>query len=145
MIHARLYSAPSLIHGHGAFIEEAVPRGAIVVSWPSSIDMLVDQITHDCLHHKITSSVRLVGNIFMMSRDSTQETVDYQINHADDPNLLYAFGLCIARRDIAKDEELTVDYRLMCSEEQLDVVQGHKWPTVVDIVSDELKRIYAAT
>lgn len=143
MIHVPLYSAPSPTHGSGAFISANVPRGTIVVSWPSDIDMLTNEATHDASHHGITSSIRLVGNVFMVSRAGTQETVDYQINHADDPNLLYAFGLCIARRDIAKGEELTVDYRLMCSEKQTDVVQGMAWEDVLSFVTAELRNIYA--
>lgn len=125
------------------FIDESVPRGTIVVSWPSDLDMIINEGTHDASNHSITSSIRLVGDQYIMSRAGVEETIDYHINHSDNPNLLYVFGLCIAARDIAAGEELTVDYRLMCSENQFDVVQGLPWGEVMEHVVKELKRIYA--
>jgi hypothetical protein len=80
------------------------------------------------------TAVRLLGRSFLYGDTIGNE--EY-INHSETPNLLYHCGICLATRNIAPGEELTLNYKYFLAEKDLyafdDIVTGEK----VDGISPE--------
>lgn len=56
-----------------------------------------------------SSGVRYVGSIFLYGLPGDDKKSIY-LNHSNTPNLLYHCGICFAKKNIKKGDELTVDY-----------------------------------
>ena len=114
----------SLIHGVGLFTREFILRRSLVINWVDQ-GRIISERDHLTLiaenEFAAKNSVRLCGSAFIIgeSEDATDS-----INHSTSPNLLYFNGLCFSARDIQPEEELTIDYRFLNSETQIDVVRG---------------------
>lgn len=114
MIVCKYHVAASMIPhaGKGLFAAEAIQRGAVVIA-PDKIDRMIPRSTLDTLPKdgiENQSSVRWFEEWHTISADWPDECY---INHSDTPNLLWHLGFNFALRDIAKGEELSVDYRLL--------------------------------
>ena len=106
---------PSGIEGIGLFADQDVPKGTIVQKFIPGIDVEItgeqlralpdiprEQVLHYAYQHKVT------GNYILCSDDTRF------LNHSESPNLIDGptdEEIDIAARDIAKGEELTVNYK----------------------------------
>lgn len=75
------------------------------------------------------TAVRLLGRNFVYG-DSI-ENEEY-INHSETPNLLYHCGVCLATRDIAPGEELTVNYKYFLAEHDVCAFNNSETGKMVD-------------
>jgi len=120
MFYVKLENRTSTVHGAGLYTLEHIPKKSIVFYWGQDDDETV--ITEDeYLQLRATrsdkifqkSACRWVYDKFVYSEHLE---VDDNINHSFDPNILYYQGLGIAKRDIHINEELTINYEYMLSE-----------------------------
>jgi hypothetical protein len=113
----RLSVRPSRIEGNGIFSEEHIKKGEVIMIWSINSDIF-DEKTYDIEQRSgnkivIDSGARYVSNYFLWS---DKPRIENFINHSSHPNVLYHCGICFAMCDIAPEEELTVDYRYILSE-----------------------------
>lgn len=130
MILPRYRITPSLIPGagRGVFIEDPVAAGRVLVA-PDAIPAvfrLEDIEARPDRDQALAASVRWFEDRFTVSSDWPDECF---VNHSFEPNGLWHLGFIFADRDIARGEELTVDYRHLLGEGQrepyLDALTGH--------------------
>jgi SET domain-containing protein len=152
----------SPISGSGVFACENIPKGSLIIGATLTGGLVTDErnakrlfaLSEEAPNDRFLrvfhrSCIRLIGRHFSFS-DSLLDT-DY-LNHSFEPNMLFAFAHCIARRDIAEGEELTIDYRLILSEGDSignDMVTGKEIKgfgaiEVIRTVSRELEAIFAS-
>lgn len=116
------YVAPSAIHGLGVFAAEPIPRGTPMWRFQEGLDAIVPAgVTEDLpgvarrfLRRYAYESPQFPGGLVLGFDDSRF------INHSDDPNTDNRAEVTVARRDIARDEEITCDYGEFCTEFDLD-------------------------
>lgn len=71
-------------------------------------------------HRIIRTGVRYIHDIFLFEKTMNYEEDKFNyINHSFTPNTLYHCGILFATEDIPAHSELTVDYRLFLSENDL--------------------------
>lgn len=103
--------------GRGVFLDEAVPRGRILVA-PDAIprvyrwDELLALPDPDTT---LAASVRWFEDRYTVSLDWPDECY---LNHSFAANGLWHLGFVFAARDLAAGEEVTVDYRHLLGEGQ---------------------------
>jgi N-carbamoylputrescine amidase len=112
----------SNIAGRGLFLRSPVRKGA-VVSIHAADAQLLTQAEYQEEQRKgnelaIRSGMRWVGRYFLHAK---KMPVESYINHSDEPTLLYHCGVSFARRDLDAGDELTIDYRLLLAEEDVEV------------------------
>lgn len=119
MILPRYRIQPSLIPGagKGLFVDEPVPAGRILVAPDAIADTFrLDQILcRPDREQALAASVRWFEDRFTVSLDWPDECY---INHDFEPTGLWHLGFVFAARDLAADEEVTVDYRHLLGEGQ---------------------------
>jgi len=101
----RIEVRPSSIEGCGLFAHAPIPAGTVVERWGGTV------LTDDQLEaHKAGKySAAAIGDGFNLLQDP-HDPVVYG-NHSCDPNLWMADDAAVsARRDIARGDELTIDY-----------------------------------
>jgi hypothetical protein len=117
MILPRYRIAPSRIPGagQGLFLEQDLPRGAIVIA-PDAIprtfrlDELMARPDAEAL---LPSTVRWFEDQFTITPEWPDECY---VNHAFDPNGIWHLGFVFAAVDLSPGDELTVDYRHLLPE-----------------------------
>jgi SET domain-containing protein len=115
---------PSQIHGTGCFAVHSILKGDIIRYWATDLSPIDEEKYRNSYDPYIKqTSVRLIGPWFCSAEGPLQET-DY-INHSEDPNCIHYCGLLIALKHIRANEEITLDYRLLGSENSLDVVEAY--------------------
>ncbi|MFC4727841.1 SET domain-containing protein-lysine N-methyltransferase [Coralloluteibacterium thermophilus] len=96
--------------GRGLFLEEAVPRGAVVIA-PDAIDRTwswAEIAARTDAADALAASVRWFEDRYTVSLDWPDECF---VNHDFAPTGLWHLGFVFAARDLAAGDELTVDYR----------------------------------
>ena len=108
--------AQSAIHGFGVFAAEAIRKGTPVWRFAPGLDMAFEAAIVGTLPPHVQTFFahygyldRNVGRIILCFDDARF------VNHSDMPNVATdyaqdAYGVDVARRDIAPGEELTMDY-----------------------------------
>lgn len=123
----KLERRQSAISGSGVFAGQDIPKASLVIAAPTIMgktvtsehtakqlfELSANAGSDPFLNVFHRSCIRIVGQHFSFS-DELIDT-DY-LNHSFDPNLLFALGHCVARRDIQTGDELTIDYRLVLPE-----------------------------
>jgi SET domain-containing protein len=112
MLLVKTYLDKSAIHGLGVFAGEFIPKGTKVwrfvpgfdrVWSPREFAKLPKQARAYILHH----GYRVDGEILLTCDH------DHHMNHSSNSNTCWRSGHIVARRDIAKGDEITNDYRLL--------------------------------
>jgi uncharacterized protein len=106
------YLAQSGLHGLGVFAAEPIPRGAVIWRFVAGFDLVIPEATAkgwpkaawDFLMRYSYVSPHIPGG-FVLDGDHSRF-----LNHSKDANTDNSTPETIARRDIGKDEEITVDY-----------------------------------
>lgn len=153
MILPRYRIAPSRIPGagKGLFLDESLARGRIAVA-PDAIDatwtfaeLLGDPQRAAQLH----SSVRWFEDRYTLSPEWPDECY---VNHSFEPTGLWLLGFIFAARELARDEELTVDYRHLLAPGQAEefrdahtgeAIIGYAWKESLAIGLDTLRGLLA--
>src|SRR5262245_24497921 len=116
MFFYQLESRPSRIHGTGLFTREAIAAGAVIGALDGNHSFMTEQEYLRAREQNdeqiVRSAARFVGGYFVYDKVLTD---DIYMNHNSNPNMIYHCGMLFARRDIAADDELTVDYRYFLS------------------------------
>lgn len=107
----------SPIHGYGLFATQPIGVNLLLINWMKGSEIL-GEYSYDPNNQ---TSIRLFGNL---SIDGDKDDTDY-INHSDDPNCIFLFGMVFSQRPIAIDEEMTLDYRYILPPDDVNVVRGH--------------------
>ncbi len=112
----------STIFGKGLFAAEAVPKGKIICFFSTGAQIITEAeflgaIEADDLAI-IRTGTRHAGKFF--THGNAHEPYTF-LNHSFTPNLLCHCGMVMARRDIAANEELTVDYRTLIDDTDIGI------------------------
>ena len=108
----------SPMHGDGLFATRYIREGTVLIDWLKQDSTKI--IDKDDYKQNTLTGIRLAGDLFI---DGEADDTDF-INHSDNPNLVHILGLVVSSRGIEEGEELTLDYRHLNAENELDVVQG---------------------
>jgi SET domain-containing protein len=118
MLLVKTYVAPSKIQGQGLFAAQDIKKGTITWRFNPEIDKEYSIKEFESLSGeekllvKHSAVLSKISNKYILSSDNTKFT-----NHSSDPNLGAVIEegqiemVAKAKRDIKKDEELTIDYR----------------------------------
>ena len=95
--------------GKGLFVDQAVRRGAVIIA-PDNVHTLwpedkLRQFPPDSL--EVESSVRWFEDYFSLTPEWSDECY---VNHSFEPNAQWHLGFIFALRELAADEEVTMDY-----------------------------------
>jgi D-alanine-D-alanine ligase len=105
-------------HGFGLFATTAVPQGQVVVRYEETSHTLVSRphvertwhgLRRDWFEHYAWPLSHNVFQLWSEDPDGWRP-----VNHSCDPNTWLEGLDLVARRDIAEDEQLTVDYATFC-------------------------------
>jgi SET domain-containing protein len=106
-----LRSSP--IQGNGLFANAPIKKGELVLQWGGGEVVTNEEFEKGFAEGKYQpeSSVHFDADHKWATPADEPDDIDAAINHSCDPNLWYENGWpLVARKDIAKDEELTFDY-----------------------------------
>lgn len=105
--------------GTGLFADEDIHIGEIVMIFSTDCFIIsksdYDNQQRDGNELMMQTGCRFIGDVFLYTDSKTR--FDNYINHSFTPNILYHAGICLAKEDIKKGTELTVDYRYILSED----------------------------
>lgn len=103
----RVVVRPSVIEGRGLFAREAIKAGEAVEIWGGL--QITDEELRDIARYVPRYNAAAIGEGMNLLLD-LDDLIGFG-NHSCDPNLWMVDAITIvARRDIAPDEELTIDY-----------------------------------
>jgi uncharacterized protein len=109
---------PSSIHGVGTFLLEPVKKGQLIWRFDPRIDRTYTEAELAAMTDVCKELLDNYGcwdekkRVWLLYGDEMRYT-----NHSDDPVLQAIsgpLGDVVAARDLAKDEEISVNYRLIC-------------------------------
>lgn len=110
------YAAASPIQGIGLFAAAPIPKGTLIWRFEPGFDQIIPEDVFNRLPDVPRAFVDRYGYItpqipggWVVSLDNTRF-----INHSDTPNTDNTTPQTFAKRDIAKDEEITCDYGEFC-------------------------------
>lgn len=103
----------SKISGTGLFANEDIKSGEVIMIWTLKA-FVIDENGYNEAQKSgnglmIKTGCRFVDGIFLYTDDSPR--LENYVNHSFQPNMLYHCGICFAKIDIKKGDELTADYR----------------------------------
>lgn len=117
----KVESRDSEIAGRGVYAVEPIPAGVVIGLFNHDTLIMTEREYQDAQRRGekliIQSAVRLIGEYFVYNKTITDE--EY-INHSANPNMLYHCGILFAKKDIAADDELTVDYKYFLAEDDVE-------------------------
>ncbi|MBS7456719.1 SET domain-containing protein [Coralloluteibacterium stylophorae] len=121
MIKPRYRIASSRIAGagQGLYLDEAVTAGSVVIA-PDAIDRtwsFADVLARTDAADALAACVRWFEDRFTVSLDWPDECY---VNHSFAPSGLWHLGFVFAARDLAAGTEVTVDYRHLLAEGQVE-------------------------
>ncbi|MFH1551781.1 MAG: SET domain-containing protein-lysine N-methyltransferase [bacterium] len=99
--------------GYGLFAIAPIKKGELVIRWGGGVIITDKEFQKGFKEGKYQSesAIHFDENLKWVSLASDSDYIDAAINHSCDPNLWFENGWpLVARRDIAKSEELTFDY-----------------------------------
>src|SRR5579862_9822822 len=111
----------SRIEGRGLFAKEAITAGEVVVVKGGYI---LTKAQRDRIGRELgPSEIQITEDLFIgPTTKSEREGAMMHLNHSCEPNLgLQGQIVCVALRDIAADEELTVDYAMTDDDEPYEM------------------------
>jgi hypothetical protein len=105
--------------GTGLFADEDIKAGSVVMIFSTDC-FIISKTKYDSQQRNgnelmTQTGCRLIGDVFLYTDSKTR--YDNYINHSFDANILYHAGICLAKKDINANDELTVDYRYILSED----------------------------
>ena len=110
MLLVKTYLAHSAIHGLGVFAGEFIRKGTKIWRFVEGFDRVYSPKEFARLPKPARDYIRFHGyrvdGEILLTADH-----DHHMNHSDNPNTFLKSGYAIARRNIAKGEEITNDYR----------------------------------
>jgi hypothetical protein len=99
--------------GTGLFAGEDIRKCDVVMIWSMECFIISEQDYNEEQKKgnkvMIDTGARFVDGYFLYT--DTKPRLENHVNHSFDSNMLYHCGVCFAKKDILKGEELTVDYR----------------------------------
>lgn len=100
----------SEIDGQGVFTKEKIAKGEVVIIWGGEV-VTVDEFRNgNGLKH---TNVGIGENIFLVTPNDEERTIDDYMNHSCNPNLWLDDEVTLsAMRDIEPNEELFMDYAI---------------------------------
>ncbi|HZH27183.1 MAG TPA: SET domain-containing protein-lysine N-methyltransferase [Azospirillaceae bacterium] len=112
------YLKQSPIHGLGLFAAEPIPKGTAMWRYQEGVDIMIPlplvatlpDLAQAYLRRYAYETPQFPGGLILNFDNSRF------INHSTDPNTDNTGEVTVARRDIAKDEEITCDYGEFCKE-----------------------------
>ena len=112
MIIPRYKVAPSAIPqaGKGLFADAVINRGSVIIA-PDNVHTVWPEAklrTYAADSIEVESSVRWFEDHFSLTPEWSDECY---VNHSFTPNAQWHLGFIFALREIAMDEEITMDYR----------------------------------
>jgi len=114
---------PSKIFGRGLFALQQIRRGTFLCSFSMDAKLITEAEFLEAVAEDrqpiVRTGTRYIGKYFTYT-----ETPEAQLNffnHAFEPNCLVCCGVVIAQRDIAIDQELTIDYRSLIDDTDIGV------------------------
>ncbi len=100
----------SVIHGSGVFTKEKISKGEVVIIWGGEV---VSRNDFDNGNGQKHTNVGIGENLFLVTPNTEEKTVDDFMNHNCDANLWLDDEVTLsARRDIEAGEELFIDYSI---------------------------------
>jgi SET domain-containing protein len=109
----RLVVKNSSIHGHGCYAGESIPAGSFVVEYTGELIPAEEAFRREADPGREGIYTFWTGNEWAIDGLSEDNTARY-INHSCTPNCEYRIAdrrvLIYSERDIARGEELTIDY-----------------------------------
>ncbi len=106
----RLEVRPSPVHGTGVFAKEPIRRGEVVAVW-GGVVMTEEDIKAGRAKPRTTAEIG--EGLYLAGEQGDEYQADDFLNHSCDPNLWMEDEVTlVARRDIASDEEVTIDYAM---------------------------------
>jgi|TARA_R100000781_G_scaffold45500_1_gene30804 hypothetical protein len=109
------------IAGLGLFAGEDIPKGSVIAIWCPDLDhgtlsleeYLDKRLDNKSEHAFQMTCCRWLDNLFVYG-DTVSE--DGYINHSFDPSMLYYLGICFARKEIKKGDELTINFEYILTD-----------------------------
>ena len=132
MLYVKTEVRESKLHNLGLYLMEPVKKGTVIlIANSSGIITEIEYQSEQAKDNKLISmtAVRLLGRSFIYGDSIGNE--EY-INHSETPNMLYHCGICLAARDIAPGEELTVDYKYFLAEQDVYAFNNAETGKIVD-------------
>jgi|SRR3989344_6764540 len=114
---SRIEVGRSSIQGKGLFAKESIKEGGTAIIF-GGVLMTNEDIKAN--RHRPRSAVEIGEGLYIAGHvEDPEEDPDENLNHSCDPNLWMQDEVTlIARRDIEKGEELTVDYAMWASRQE---------------------------
>jgi SET domain-containing protein len=110
MLLVKTYIDKSAIHGLGVFAGEFIRKGTKIWRFVEGFDRVYSPKQFARLPKPARDFIKFHGyrvdGEILLTADH-----DHHMNHSDNPNTFLKSGYAIARRNIAKGEEITNDYR----------------------------------
>jgi hypothetical protein len=130
----KLILKESPISGTGIFANEDIKRGEVVMVWSIKALIIGEEEYNEAQKSgnalMIKTGCRFVDGIFLYTDNSPR--LENYVNHSFNPNLLYHCGICFAKTNIKKDDELTADYRYILAEHDANSFVDAETSTKVD-------------
>ncbi len=104
----RLLVQPSKIHDKGIFSTQSIKKGEVVMIWGGEV---VQKSIFDENKYRIQSVIPINEDLYLaLPVSDTSESIDEYLNHSCDPSSwLIDEVTVVARRNIKKGEEITLD------------------------------------
>lgn len=137
--------------GRGVFLDEAVARGRVLVA-PDAIPATYrwDEVrAQPDPEAAMAAAVRWFEDRYTISLDWPDECF---LNHSFEPNGLWHLGFVFAARDLAAGEELTIDYRHLLPEGEVEAfrdagsgqaIVGYSWAESLAVSTRALAALQA--
>lgn len=139
---------PSAIHGMGIFARQPIQRGETVEIIGGDL-MTEDQFRRFQKTATLYNAVQIAEELHLVERPEVTRQRLGSINHDCDSNLWLADEVTlVAKRDIKKDEEITVDYALFSAQPDwvMDNLCCCGWPVCRGLITGidwQLKEVQA--
>jgi len=107
------YIGPSLIQGHGILATNGFKKGDIILDYRPYLDTFYKIAWEELSPYQCTHNWLLpIDDVYCMTSNESNKL--HYINHSRTPNGDWRIMdyLILAHRDIPKNEEITIDYRL---------------------------------
>ena len=123
----------SKISGLGLFTLVSVRKGSVVANFGHDCELISEKGYQEEQKKGnellIKSGVRWVGKNFLYNNQIGNE--EY-INHSNQPTLLCHCGVCFATKDLEPGDELTIDYRYLLAEKDINAFEDEASGQFID-------------